>query len=108
MPETTIELLENVPTKLTSDTAFGPAFLTVNFTEVFAPVVEEAGAWEETEISAGVLLRSSMTELRAMYTPLSVRNARPSLPQRTKDEGLLETLLSTPTHPKRSQRHEGI
>ena len=55
---------ENVLIRLTSETVFGPLFLTVNLTGVFALVTELAGAEEDTATSAGVLLRSRTTELR--------------------------------------------
>jgi hypothetical protein len=59
-----MDIPENIPTKLTSDTVFGPKFLIVNFTTVFAPVTEDAGADDETEMSAGVDLKSFTTGLR--------------------------------------------
>src|ERR1051326_4276948 len=89
---------ENAPARLTSATSLGPLFVIVNFTTVSAPVVEVAGAEDETETSAGVLLKLCTIELRITYTPESVRNAKPSSPHLTRLEGLLE-LLSRPEIP---------
>jgi hypothetical protein len=66
LAETRIGATENVPIKLTCDTVFGPMLFTVKFIEVFAPVAEDAGADEETEISAGVVVKLRTTQLRNM------------------------------------------
>lgn len=64
--DTTIGSSVNVSSSVTCDTPVGPMFFTVKFKSVFVPVVDAAGAVEETEISAGVALKFCTVGLRSM------------------------------------------